>query len=274
MITPRTAVAAVGMRVVEPSAEVADLIERHWIVGWDHRGRDPLVQETLPDPCVNLAVEPSGAWVYGVRTGRSPHELAGAGVVIGTKFRPGGFSGLAGSGPARALTDRTVTLPEAFGDDGEALERALEDAISVEAVVGAVEALVRRRRPPADPGRDLAMAAVEHMRSAPPRTSIAAVAAHAGLSPRALQRLFARHVGATPKQVLQRFRLQDAVDEVGRGEDSLARLARTWATSTRPTSCATSGQPSAARPRPTSSSEPPADRWSRGSAARRAGRAP
>lgn len=137
----------------------------------------------------------------------------------------GGFSGLAGSGPARALTDRTVTLPEAFGDDGEALERALEDAISVEAVVGAVEALVRRRRPPADPGRDLAMAAVEHMRSAPPRTSIAAVAAHAGLSPRALQRLFARHVGATPKQVLQRFRLQDAVDEVGRGEDSLARLA-------------------------------------------------
>ena len=225
MITPSSAVAAVGLRVVEPSAGVADLIERHWIVGWDHRGRDPLVQETLPDPCVNLAVEPSGAWVYGVRTGRSTHELAGAGVVIGTKFRPGGFSGLAGGGPVRALTDRTLTLAEAFGDDGEALARALDDAVTVEAVIGAVEALVRRRRPPRDAGRELAQAAVERMRAARPGTPVAEIAARSGLSPRALQRLFARHVGATPKQVLRRFRLQDAVDQVARGEDTLARLA-------------------------------------------------
>ena len=225
MITPRTAVAAVGMRVVEPAADVADLIDRHWIVGWDRRGSDPLVRETLPDPCVNLAVEPSGAWVYGVRSGRSLHELAGAGVVIGTKFRPGGFSGLAGDGPVRALTDRTLALGEVFGADGAELDRTLAVAVTSEAVIGAVEALVRRRRPPADAGRELARAAVERMRDAPPGTPVAAIAAGVGLTPRALQRLFARHVGATPKQVLQRFRLQDAAERVATGEDTLARLA-------------------------------------------------
>ena len=63
------------------------------------------------------------------------------------------------------------------------------------------------------------------MRDAPPGTPVAAIAAGVGLTPRALQRLFARHVGATPKQVLQRFRLQDAAERVATGEDTLARLA-------------------------------------------------
>ncbi|MGA2930169.1 MAG: DUF6597 domain-containing transcriptional factor [Solirubrobacteraceae bacterium] len=50
-------------------------------------------QEVLPDPSVNLAVEPAGRLLYGVGSGHSVHELKGRGMVVGTKFRPGGFSG-------------------------------------------------------------------------------------------------------------------------------------------------------------------------------------
>ena len=64
------------------------------------------------------------------------------------------------------------------------------------------------------------------MRAAPPGTGVRAVAAQHAVAPRTLQRLFAAHVGATPKQVLQRFRHQDATDRLTGDEPSgLARLA-------------------------------------------------
>ena len=47
-------------------------------------------RKVLPDPCVNLAVEPAGRLLYGVGSVR---ELEGRGIVVGTKFRAGGFSG-------------------------------------------------------------------------------------------------------------------------------------------------------------------------------------
>jgi AraC-like DNA-binding protein len=69
-------------------------------------------------------------------------------------------------------------------------------------------------------------------RLCPPRAAavagpgIGGVARDFAVSPRTLQRLFARHVGATPKQVLQRFRRRRAVDRLSEpGRPSLARIA-------------------------------------------------
>jgi AraC-like DNA-binding protein len=55
------------------------------------------------------------------------------------------------------------------------------------------------------------------MRSATPGTRVGDVAASFALTPRTLQRIFARHVGASPKQVLQRLRRQRAVDQISEG---------------------------------------------------------
>ncbi len=63
------------------------------------------------------------------------------------------------------------------------------------------------------------------MRDAPPGTRVADVAKRFAMSQRTLQRLFTRHVGASPKQVLQRFRHQHAVDLLDAEPPSLARVA-------------------------------------------------
>ncbi len=60
LITPRSAERLAGMVRVAPAADLADIVEQHWVVAWDHRGRPPVTQEVLPDPCVNLAIEPVG----------------------------------------------------------------------------------------------------------------------------------------------------------------------------------------------------------------------
>jgi transcriptional regulator GlxA family with amidase domain len=56
------------------------------------------------------------------------------------------------------------------------------------------------------------------MRSARPGTRVDEIAARHGVSPRTLQRLFARHVGVGPKWVLQRYRLHEALEQIDRGQ--------------------------------------------------------
>jgi hypothetical protein len=99
---------------IAPRDDLADVVEQHWIVCWDQSGPQALRREVLPDPSINLVAEPAGRLLYGVGSGRSVHELTGRGMVVGTKFRPGGFSGFC-QGSVSALTGRAVALSEAFG---------------------------------------------------------------------------------------------------------------------------------------------------------------
>ncbi|HET9103671.1 MAG TPA: helix-turn-helix domain-containing protein [Solirubrobacteraceae bacterium] len=225
IITPRSAARIAGMARVAPEPDLTDVVEQHWIVSWDQSGRPALRREVLPDPSINLVVEPDGPLLYGVGSGRSVRELTGRGMVIGTKFRPGGFSGFR-PGSVSELTGRVMTLREAFGPGGGQLDEELAAASDIATILAAVSEFLRRRRPPPDPQRALVMDVLHAMRSSPPGTRVGELAAAFALTPRTLQRIFARHVGASPKQVLQRLRRQRAVDELSQGRaPDLARLA-------------------------------------------------
>ncbi|HWK29320.1 MAG TPA: helix-turn-helix domain-containing protein [Solirubrobacter sp.] len=213
IVTPRSAGRVTGMVLVAPDPTVADLVDQHWIVTWDRRGAAPVQREVLPDPCVNLTVEPAGRFLYGVGSGYGVRVLDGAGMALGTKFRPGGFSGI-WPGSASELSGRTMTLPAVFGAAGTELDDALAAAADIAGAIATVTAFVAARRLPADPQRLLAVEIAEAMRGAGPGATVNGLAAEFAISPRTLQRLFARYVGAAPKQVLQRFRRQRAVDRL------------------------------------------------------------
>jgi AraC-like DNA-binding protein len=225
IITPNSAARVTGMVRIAPDPAIADVVEQHWIVTWDQRGEAPARREVLPDPAVNLTIEPRGRLLYGVGSGHDVRLLEDRGMVIGTKFRPGGFSGFT-PGPVSDLTDRVLTLPEAFGAAGEELDAALVAAAEIPAAIAVVTDFLRRRRPAPDPRRELVMEVVEAMRAAGPEARVDGIARDFAVSPRTLQRLFTRHVGATPKAVLQRFRRQQAVDLLGEPDGpTLARIA-------------------------------------------------
>jgi AraC-like DNA-binding protein len=225
LVTPHSASRVTGMVRVAPQPDLADVVEQHWIVSWNQAGRPALRHEVLPDPAVNLVVEPAGRLLYGVGAGRSVHELTGRGVVVGTKFRPGAFSGFR-PGPVSAISGQVMTLPEAFGAAGAQLDGELAAAFDIGSIIVAVSGFLRRHRPAPDPQRTLVTEILEAMRSAPPSASVGDMAARFALTPRTLQRMFARHVGASPKQVLQRMRRQRAVDQLSEGGAlNVARLA-------------------------------------------------
>ncbi len=70
-------------------------------------------------------------------------------------------------------------------------------------------------------------AIVEFVADTPGVTRVGQLEDRFDLDDRALQRLFARCIGATPKWVIRRVRLQEAAAHLERGETSLGELAAT-----------------------------------------------
>ena len=207
-----------GLERRPPPEDLAQVVDSHWIVSWDLRGRADHRSEVLAHPAVHLVFEPHGAAVFGVHRGRYVRTLSGRGWAVGTKFLPGGFASFVDR-PAYALTDTVVGLGELFGADGERLAREAAGHAEPHAKLEPLHAFLRARLPDeADPRAAIVDAAVEDMRTAPPGTGVADVAARHGVSTRTLQRLFRRYVGVGPKWVLQRYRLHEAIERLDRRE--------------------------------------------------------
>ena len=209
-----------------PAPDLAQLVEHYWVVRWDVRDRDSYTQHVLPHPSAHLVVEPDVSRIVGVMTGRFTRVLRGQGRVFGVKFRPAGFRPFLGS-PVSALTDRTVAVAEVFGPGGDALVervRALEDDARM---VEAAEAFVHGRLPAPDPAVPAVNRIVDQIMADREMARVDDVAARTGVGKRRLQRLFAEYVGVSPKRVIQRYRLHEAVERLAAGDDvDLALLAR------------------------------------------------
>jgi AraC-like DNA-binding protein len=124
--------------------------------------------------------------------------------------------------PASVASNGSVE--DVFGSAGKELAHSIAGA-TPEEHVEAVEAFLRERLPKPDPHAATAMRIVDAMLAEPATARVGETAARFGLSPRALQRLFRHYVGVTPKTVLQRSRMYEAVIRITSGEGEGAALA-------------------------------------------------
>lgn len=203
-----------------PPANLAAFVERFWLVRWDLRGKPPYEQETLPYPCVNLVFGTHREGLHGVCTTRFVAHLEGEGWGLGVKFRPGGFRPFWHE-EVSALRDRALDFGEAFGPDGEAVARAVKEARSDEARLGLVSAFLAARVPKSDDLKAVERVAslVQLLECSPTLTRVEALAEHAGISMRMMQRLFHEYVGVSPKWVIRRFRVHEATAQAAKGVD-------------------------------------------------------
>ena len=212
--------------------DLATVVGRHWTVRWSVR--EPYVQQVLSHPVVQVAVErhddPDGpryvAEVHGVVRGTFERQLVGSGRVHGIRFRAGTFRDLLGA-DVSTITDRIVPAGEVLGPDWIAVARDAIDLDDDTAAAQLLDAELRARLPatPDPVGVEVAdlIERVEEDRSI---TQAAQLADLAGVTPRTLQRTFARHVGAGPKWIVRTYRLHEAAERLAAGDPvDLAELA-------------------------------------------------
>lgn len=224
-----------------PPADLADRVERLWLVAWDLPEHHAAQARLIPHPCVNLVVDERGrAAVSGCGREVFAYPLHGRGAVVGVKIRAGAFRAFLGADVA-GLTGRTLpasalwTSPAwAEGPHGtSATERAAVRLLPsvAEDLAGAdddprvppaarelggvlLDGLRELAPPPLDPGgpEDVAGRAVHALLTDPRVRRVSDVAA--GMSPRALQRLFRAHVGVTAQEVLRRGRMHLVAERI------------------------------------------------------------
>jgi hypothetical protein len=75
----------------QPTLELQPWLDSYWVVAWDLPEGEAHEQINLSHSSVNAAIEPEGAFVYGVPGRVFRKRITGQGRAFGTKFRPGGF---------------------------------------------------------------------------------------------------------------------------------------------------------------------------------------
>jgi len=208
-----------------PATALRQLVEHYWIVRWNLHGEPPFVQETLPHPAVHWVTERGRSEVRGLSAGRFTVTLEGEGRVFGVKFKPGGFFPFYRR-PVVGMAERRLELDAIFGPAGATIARTLavldggEGARrgSDEELMNVVESFLLERLPAPDAQVGLVQEIVSTIVKDREITRVEALAERFGLHKRALQRLFAEYVGTSPKWVIQRYRLLEAVERVAAGE--------------------------------------------------------
>ncbi|WP_078895411.1 AraC family transcriptional regulator [Streptomyces sp. WMMB 714] len=200
-------------------------VEHYWLIDWELE--EPYVSQLVPHPSVNLVFhryggEPPAAEVAGVGLGLFSITLRETGRVCGVQFRPGGFrpflparGGTPGQGDVAALTGRSLPFPEVFPDAGEGAAARVVPPEEEDERVAALDSLLLRFGPSPDPAAERAMALAHRVRTDRGITRVEQLAREGGLSVRALQRLFASCVGVSPKWVILRYRIHEALEAAG-----------------------------------------------------------
>ncbi|MER7455523.1 AraC family transcriptional regulator [Micromonospora sp. NPDC126480] len=224
---------AVRFRRHLPAPALHRWVEHYWFIDWELT--EPLTQQIVPHPAVNVVFRRDGdgdgdgreaGEVAGIGLELFSITLAGSGRVSGVQFRPGGFRPFwrrsvaeltGGRWSFTALADRWPPAAAGAGAGhcaGTDTERRR-----------ALDALLTGWAPRPDPVNDEVIALVEAIRRDRGVLRVDDVADRHGIPVRRLQRLFLTHVGAGPKWVIRRYRLQEAIEQAAGGVPDWARLA-------------------------------------------------
>lgn len=210
----------------EPSADLSDYVEHHWLILWDLTGKPAYRQQNLSHPTQHLVLNPQErTGIFGMATGAFTYVLERSGRVLGTKFRPGAFHSFYRR-PVSALTDGAVPIGAVLpARDDVLIEQfvSLNDPLSM---AERIEELLRANLRPLGARSRQARQMVELIERDAALVSVAGLAEAAGMSARSLQRLFGAYIGVGPKWVIDRYRMIEAVETLNRGEAlNLADLA-------------------------------------------------
>jgi len=199
------------------SDELSFFVEHFWIVEWELPENRTFQQQSLPHPSVHIAVERGRAEVVGITRGKFVRVLQGRGRVFGIKFCPGAFHPFVRV-PVSQFTNRAVPVSKVFGRAGTRFADAVIADPDADRNVALAQEFLCLLRAPRDENVPLVKGIVEQVAADRNINKVDDLAAVALISKRALQRLFARYVGVSPKWVIQRYRLLEAVESIKQGE--------------------------------------------------------
>ena len=226
IVDPRATARRLRLATYPVDAALAPFVDYCWVVEWDMRDRAPETQRVLPYPNAHLVFDAGRTAIHGVVRGAFDRPLAGAGKVLGVRFAPGGLRPFI-TQPLSSFTDRTIAADALLGMPASQAETLVLRQMDDRAMVAQAQSMLLAVLPQIDEAALLARRLTAAAAAPNGPVSVAQLCEHMAIGERRLQRLFADYIGVTPKWVIQRYRLQEAIWRLAQPDSpNLASLAQ------------------------------------------------
>lgn len=195
-----------------PPLELAHWIEHFWLEEWQFDPSAPQTREVLPHPSVQLVFAPNRSRIYGVQLGRFVRQLVGEDRIFGIKFRPGAFHPFLRKRMS-SIANTSLPVTEVYPGAADVEGRLLAHCRHEDMVQAAADFLTANL-PSRDADADRARQMVEQIAGDSSITRVEHLAVRWKIHERTVQRIFDRHVGASPRWVIKRYRIYEALQSV------------------------------------------------------------
>lgn len=195
----------------EPSPDLAWAVDRYWVVRWDMRDGDSYEQRVIPHAAVHLVFEAGAATIQAISPHAFVRRLERRGLAFGVKFQPAGFRPFL-RGAVSAIAGQRLAASVVFGAEIDDIARILGGVDDVNGSTAVVETFLRSLGTQPLPKTASLNAVVDLIVADKSLTRVGDLAERLGTNTRKLQRLFADHVGLSPKWVISRCRIHEAAE--------------------------------------------------------------
>ena len=212
------------LRRYVPDTPLANLIEQYWLVNWQLKNGQEHVQRNLPDPNFHLTFDSQGAKLIGPVSKVYEYPMAASGFVIGVKFNAGALNVLL-NGPASDYVDRELLASKYFGSGVTDIFETGADALTDETIVSVLNKFLVHFAEPVTAKQTQVAKLLDCIKNSGEIYTVASLAQRADLSVRTLQRLFNQYIGLSPKWLLRKYRLHEALEELEANTLTMIELA-------------------------------------------------
>lgn len=201
-------------------------LEHVWSLQWSIEKGCEFSQKTVPYPAFNLVSDHTrGSALFGCISGCFEYPLTGKGQVVGFRLKPAS-QGVWWQGDAVDLTDSQMPVGEIFDANlCEGLGALAGEVLDIDQI-SVVLSQLQQWAKPQDPEAIKVSAMADYIAQNRQVFRAGDLATAFQLSERSVQRLFRAHLGLSPKLVIDRCRMHEALDALhGEQQLDLAQLA-------------------------------------------------
>lgn len=202
----------------QPPDELNYLIDHFWSVQWDLPEGEKITQYVLSHPNIHISLEGNKAELHGVVTRRFERTLQNSGYVFAVKFKPASFACLTEKNIAD-FTDKITPLSGAIKQEFCDIFCNPIDPSQESAKISELLFFLTKIKNKPDPLVETLNSVIKKIEQDSSINGVGELEKLMGMKTRSIQRLFNKFIGVSPKWVISRYRLHEAMSLIESAND-------------------------------------------------------
>lgn len=206
-----------------PEGDLTELVEQYWYVDWTLESGKEHLQQNLPDPNFHLVFESGSAKLIGPVSRVFSYQMAKTGRVLGIKFKAGALAEVLPLA-LEEFVNKELVAQTFFTESVEILAQELNCELTDQVIFDKMQNFLIPFVHKPSKQQLAVIKQLELIKTTPCITSVQQLSEQTHVSVRSLQRNFIKYLGLSPKWLIRKYRLHQALSELESKEVEICDL--------------------------------------------------